>query len=121
MCEKFAENPGFRVGNFAVNLERVISHVKKQRHETFPSPVQLLAHTGRWKKGEYNTQIFPKSVRCGFKWANNHNKCVHASMQLAGLSPKPCPLRLYYISHPDETQFPLPDKSGMSYQDAQRP
>ena len=24
--------------------------------------------------------ISPKSELCGFKWANNHNKCVHDSM-----------------------------------------
>ena len=33
------------------------------------------------KKGEYNHQksriIILKSVLCGFKWANTHNKCVH--------------------------------------------
>ena len=28
VCEKFAENPEFRVGNFAVNLKREISHAK---------------------------------------------------------------------------------------------
>ena len=28
VCEKFAENPEFHVGNFAVNLKREISHTK---------------------------------------------------------------------------------------------
>ena len=40
----------------------------------------------------------PKSECRGFKWANNHNKCVHDSMQRADLSPKPCLMRLHYIS-----------------------
>ena len=37
VCEKFAENPEFRVGNFAVNLKREISHAKLKCHET-PAP-----------------------------------------------------------------------------------
>ena len=37
-----------------------------------------------------------KSELCGFKWANNHNKCVHDSMYLVDLSPKPCLMRLHY-------------------------
>ena len=36
--EKFAENPEFRVGNFAVNLKRQISHAKLKCHET-PPPI----------------------------------------------------------------------------------
>ena len=28
VCEKFVENPEFRVGNFAVNLQHEISHAK---------------------------------------------------------------------------------------------
>ena len=52
------------------------------------------------KRGEDNAQISPKSELCGFKWANNHkNKCVHDSMQLADLSPKPCLKRLHNITH----------------------
>ena len=34
--EKFAENPEFRAGNFAVNLKREISHVKLKCHEIPP-------------------------------------------------------------------------------------
>ena len=26
---------------------------------------------------------YPQNQTCGFKWANNHNKCVHDSMRLA--------------------------------------
>ena len=33
-CEKFAENPEQRVGNFAVNLKCEISHAKLKCHET---------------------------------------------------------------------------------------
>ena len=32
------------------------------------------------KKGEGNAQGPPKAEFCGFKWANNHNKCVYDSM-----------------------------------------
>jgi hypothetical protein len=32
------------------------------------------------KKGEDNAQISQIPELCGFKWANNHNKCVHDSM-----------------------------------------
>ena len=39
VCEKFMENPEFRVGNFAVNLKREISHVKLKCHEIFHPPV----------------------------------------------------------------------------------
>ena len=39
VCEKFAENPEFRVGNFAVNLKREISQAKLQCHEIPPPPV----------------------------------------------------------------------------------
>ena len=33
VCEKFAENPDFHVGNFAVHLTREISHAKLNCHE----------------------------------------------------------------------------------------
>ena len=36
VCEKFAENTEFRVGNFAVNLKREISHAKIKCHENPP-------------------------------------------------------------------------------------
>ena len=36
VCEKFAENPEFRVGNFAVHLKRSLSHAKLKRHEIPP-------------------------------------------------------------------------------------
>ena len=36
VCEKFAENPEFRVGNFAVNLKREISHAKLKCPEIPP-------------------------------------------------------------------------------------
>ena len=39
VCEKFAENPEFRVGNFAVDLKREISHAKLKCHENFAPPV----------------------------------------------------------------------------------
>ena len=42
VCEKFAENPEFRVGNFAVNLKREISHAKLKCHETPPPPCTVL-------------------------------------------------------------------------------
>ena len=32
VCEKFAENPEFRVGNFAINLKRQISHTNLKCH-----------------------------------------------------------------------------------------
>ena len=38
VCEKFAENPEFRVGNFAVNLKREISHANLKCHENPPPP-----------------------------------------------------------------------------------
>ena len=38
VCEKFAENPEFRMGNFAVKLKREISHAKLKYHEP-PPPV----------------------------------------------------------------------------------
>ena len=37
VCEKFAENPEFRVGNFA-NLKREISNAKLKCHENPPPP-----------------------------------------------------------------------------------
>jgi hypothetical protein len=43
VCEKFAENPEFRVGNFAVNLKREVSHAKLKCHEHPPplvNPIQ---------------------------------------------------------------------------------
>ena len=36
MCEKFAKDPEFGVGNFAVHLKREISHAKFKCHETPP-------------------------------------------------------------------------------------
>ena len=33
VCENFAEDPALRVGNFAVNLKREISHAKLKCHE----------------------------------------------------------------------------------------
>ena len=42
VCEKFAENPEFRVGNLAVNLEREISHAKLKCHE--PPPPAPVPH-----------------------------------------------------------------------------
>ena len=39
LCAKFGENPEFRVGNFAVNLKREISHAKLKCHETPTHPV----------------------------------------------------------------------------------
>ena len=38
VCEKFAENPEFHVGNSAVNLKRGISRTKLNGHETPPLP-----------------------------------------------------------------------------------
>ena len=38
VCEKFAENPEFRVGNFAVKLKREISHANLKCHEPPPPP-----------------------------------------------------------------------------------
>ena len=38
--QKFTENPEFRVGNFAVNLKREISHAKLKCHES-PPPLDL--------------------------------------------------------------------------------
>ena len=38
VCEKFAENPEFCVGNFAVNLKREISHAKLKCHDIPPPP-----------------------------------------------------------------------------------
>ena len=43
VCEKFMENPEFRVGNFAVNLKREISHANLKCHETPPPCIALLA------------------------------------------------------------------------------
>ena len=43
VCEQFAENPEFRVGNFAVNLKRDISHAKLKRHEP-PPPRMCCKH-----------------------------------------------------------------------------
>ena len=39
VCEKFAENPEFRVGNFVVNLKREISHAKSKCHGIWPPTV----------------------------------------------------------------------------------
>ena len=39
VCEKFAENPEFRVGSFVVNLKRSISHANLKRHEIPPPTV----------------------------------------------------------------------------------
>ena len=39
VCEKLAENPEFRMGNFAVNLKREISHAKLKCHENPPPPL----------------------------------------------------------------------------------
>ena len=36
VCKKFAENTEFRVGNFAVNLKREISHAELKCHEIHP-------------------------------------------------------------------------------------
>ena len=36
VCEKFAENPEFRVGNVAVHLKREISNTKLKCHDTPP-------------------------------------------------------------------------------------
>ena len=36
--KKFAENPEFRLGNFAVNLKREISNAKLKCHENPPPP-----------------------------------------------------------------------------------
>ena len=38
VCEKFVENPESRVGNFAVNLKREISHAKLKCHQIPPPP-----------------------------------------------------------------------------------
>ena len=38
VCEKFAENPEIRVGNFAVNLKREPSHANLKCHESQPPP-----------------------------------------------------------------------------------
>ena len=40
VCEQFAENPEFHVGNFAVNLKREISHAKLKCHE-IPPPLYV--------------------------------------------------------------------------------
>ena len=39
VCEKFAENTEFRVGNFAVNVKREISRAKLKCHEIPPPPM----------------------------------------------------------------------------------
>ena len=39
VCEKFAGNPGFRVGNLAINFKREISHAKLKWHESPPPSV----------------------------------------------------------------------------------
>ena len=38
VCDKFTENPEFRMGNFAGNLKREISHAKLKCHENPPPP-----------------------------------------------------------------------------------
>ena len=42
VCEKFAEDPEFRMGNFAVNVKREISHAKLKCHE-IPPPLYFIA------------------------------------------------------------------------------
>ena len=49
------------------------------------------------EEGEYNAEIYPKSERCGFKWANTHNNRVHGPMKLANSSPNRCLMWLHYI------------------------
>ena len=45
VCEKFAENPEFRVGTFAVNLKREIFHAKLKCHKiTLPPCTFCRAH-----------------------------------------------------------------------------
>ena len=45
VSQKFAEDPEFCVGNFAVNLKSEISHAKLKCHENPPPPVpQCLVH-----------------------------------------------------------------------------
>ena len=43
VCQKFAENPEFRVGNFAVNLKRETSHAKLKGHENPPLALAKIA------------------------------------------------------------------------------
>ena len=49
--------------------------------------------------GEDDARISPKPESCGFKWADSPNKCARDPMQSADLSPKPCLMRLPYISY----------------------
>ena len=57
VCEKFVENPEFRVGNVAINLKREISHAKSKCHEIPPprtvrmSTELFVGHSICWAQG----------------------------------------------------------------------
>ena len=88
VCEKFAENPEFRVGNFVVNLKGEISHAKLKCHEIPPPPLYFAweiaggerfatlanpkAYTAHEQWGTHSTITAPRPPPCTSNQCSGH-------------------------------------------------
>ena len=103
VCEKFAENPEFRMGNFAANLKREICHRKLKCHEPTPLcdiPSGCCFFTGPWTVTRSSLRMLRRLNACCrpvlllVSFPRSRNPIVGVPGLCCCVNPPPTPVRV---------------------------